>query len=225
MGDWAEPADDGRNSGRRALASAPGAARQRRVVDELADLITDSAAPALVVGAGVDSPAGWAGTVALAERLDCPVWQEPFGSRAGFHRISPLCGPPPWIRRRDARHAGAARPRDRGRHAGRSGSTSSSPGRWSTPARWSRRHRRPGGGAPQPCGSRPAGAPGLRLPCTGGAARAASAPARAAGAPPAASPPAAAASRCAWRMWCLRWPSACPPTPCCSRRRRPAVRS
>jgi benzoylformate decarboxylase len=53
-----------------------------------------------VVGAGADSVAGWEGTVALAERLACPVWQEPFGSRAGFPQDHPLfAGHLPWSRR------------------------------------------------------------------------------------------------------------------------------
>src|SRR5262245_57152563 len=48
----------------------------------LASLLTGSERPAMVVGAGADSAEGWAATVALAERLRCPVWQEPFGARA-----------------------------------------------------------------------------------------------------------------------------------------------
>jgi benzoylformate decarboxylase len=37
-----------------------------------------------VVGAGADDPDTWAALTRLAERLGCPVWQEAFGSRAGF---------------------------------------------------------------------------------------------------------------------------------------------
>lgn len=40
--------------------------------------------PAIIAGAGLDSTAGWAALTALAERLGAPVFQEPFGSAAGF---------------------------------------------------------------------------------------------------------------------------------------------
>src|SRR5450759_1882099 len=40
--------------------------------------------PVIVAGSGNDSQAGWAALTELAERLNAPVWQEPFGSRAGF---------------------------------------------------------------------------------------------------------------------------------------------
>jgi benzoylformate decarboxylase len=88
MGDWAAPADpDAVGAPERLLLSSsvdPAAAA------ELAELIEDSRSPAIVVGAGSDSEEGWAGVVALAERLGCPVWQEAFGDRAGFpqdHRL------------------------------------------------------------------------------------------------------------------------------------------
>ncbi|MFC0864210.1 thiamine pyrophosphate-dependent enzyme [Sphaerimonospora cavernae] len=55
----------------------------------LASLITEADAPALVVGAGADSAEAWAGLVALADRLGCPVWQESFGARAGFPQDHP----------------------------------------------------------------------------------------------------------------------------------------
>jgi benzoylformate decarboxylase len=53
-------------------------------IDELAALLEEAEAPAIVTGAGADTPAGWAGLVALAERLACPVFTEAFGARAGF---------------------------------------------------------------------------------------------------------------------------------------------
>jgi benzoylformate decarboxylase len=88
MGDWAEPADaDAVGAPERLVLSSsadPAAAA------ELADLIEDARSPAIVVGAGCDSPEGWAGTIALAERLGCPVWQEAFGDRAGFPQDHPL---------------------------------------------------------------------------------------------------------------------------------------
>ncbi len=53
-------------------------------VAELAGLVADSHSPAIVAGAGADSPATWSALVALVERLGCPVWQESFSARAGF---------------------------------------------------------------------------------------------------------------------------------------------
>src|ERR671924_405003 len=58
-------------------------------VDRIAALLEEARAPALVVGAGADSPEAWAAVVALAEKLGCPVWQEAFGARAGFPQDHP----------------------------------------------------------------------------------------------------------------------------------------
>jgi benzoylformate decarboxylase len=87
MDDWSQPA------GEREVLAAP----QRLVhptgapdTAGLAALIDAAAAPALVVGSGADDPQTWAALVALAERLGCPVWQEPFGARAGFPQDHPL---------------------------------------------------------------------------------------------------------------------------------------
>ena len=41
-------------------------------------------APSWSSGPGADDPQTWAALVTLAERLGCPVWQEPFSARAGF---------------------------------------------------------------------------------------------------------------------------------------------
>lgn len=57
---------------------------------EVAVLLKGAASPVLVAGAGNDSAAGWTALAELAERLDCPVWQEAFSARAGFpqdHRL------------------------------------------------------------------------------------------------------------------------------------------
>jgi benzoylformate decarboxylase len=54
---------------------------------ELAELeaaLASADSPVIVAGSGNDSQAGWATLTELAERLNAPVWQEPFGSRAGF---------------------------------------------------------------------------------------------------------------------------------------------
>ena len=56
---------------------------------QLAELLAEAESPALVVGAGADDPDAWAALVVLAERLACPVWQEPFGARAGFPQDHP----------------------------------------------------------------------------------------------------------------------------------------
>ncbi len=63
---------------------------QPESVAQIATMIDDSSNPLIVVGAGLDSADGWSASVALAERLDCPVYQESFGARAGFpqdHRL------------------------------------------------------------------------------------------------------------------------------------------
>jgi len=97
MGDWEEQADpDAAGAPERLLLAA---SVDAAAAGELADLIEGSRAPVLVVGAGADGPEGWAGTVALAERLGCPVWQEAFSDRAGFPQDHPLwAGHLPWQR-------------------------------------------------------------------------------------------------------------------------------
>ncbi|WP_247196952.1 thiamine pyrophosphate-dependent enzyme [Streptomyces sp. GESEQ-35] len=99
MDDWAQPAED-------LPIAAPAAVRRSAAADpgdvaEVADLLSGAAAPVLVVGAGADGADTWGALTALAERLDCPVWQEPFGARAGF----------PQDHRRFAGHLPADRPR------------------------------------------------------------------------------------------------------------------
>jgi benzoylformate decarboxylase len=89
MDDWHAPAPEvheilGPERLLRAGAVAPEA------IDELAALLADAEAPALVVGAGADTADGWAALVALAEHLSCPVWTEAFGARAGFPQDHPL---------------------------------------------------------------------------------------------------------------------------------------
>ncbi|SEM07558.1 thiamine pyrophosphate-dependent enzyme [Nonomuraea pusilla] len=71
----------------------------------LVDLLAAARTPAIVAGAGVTggmttasgtgrdaaerAGAGWDAVAALAERLDCPVFQEPFGALAGFPQDHP----------------------------------------------------------------------------------------------------------------------------------------
>ncbi|HEY7967180.1 MAG TPA: thiamine pyrophosphate-binding protein [Solirubrobacteraceae bacterium] len=99
MGDWHQQADPHAVGAPERLVLP--AAADPAAAAELADLIAASRSPALVVGAGCDSEEGWAGTVALAERLGAPVWQEAFGDRAGFPWDHPLwAGHLPWRRSR-----------------------------------------------------------------------------------------------------------------------------
>lgn len=88
MGDWGEPAGDG-------VVPTPGRILHATTVpaealEPLAELVRAAKAPALVVGAGLATQAGWDAVVPLAEGLDAPVWQEAFGSRAGFPQQHPL---------------------------------------------------------------------------------------------------------------------------------------
>jgi benzoylformate decarboxylase len=89
MDDWHAPAPEAHEvPGPERLLRAGAAARE--AIDELAALLEDAESPALVVGAGADTPDGWAALVALAEHLSCPVWTEAFGARAGFPQDHPL---------------------------------------------------------------------------------------------------------------------------------------
>jgi benzoylformate decarboxylase len=104
MDDWLAPAPEphevfGPRRMLRARAAESGA------IDELAAFVEESEAPAIVAGAGADTPEGWTSLVALAERLSCPVWQEAFGARASFPQDHPLFAgylPPGRARLRDA---------------------------------------------------------------------------------------------------------------------------
>ena len=98
MGDWEEPADELAAGAPTRVLRARSVSREEVVA--LAQLIEAADSPAIVVGAGADSREGWDALVALAERLRCPVWQEPFGGRAGFPQDHPLfAGHLHWKRR------------------------------------------------------------------------------------------------------------------------------
>jgi benzoylformate decarboxylase len=89
MGDWDKPADEHVAPGSPAkVLRAPAVADAD--VEEMAALIESASSPAIVVGAGADDEEGWAGGVALAEKLRAPVWMQEFGSRAGFPQDHPL---------------------------------------------------------------------------------------------------------------------------------------
>ena len=81
MDDWDAPADvDARAAATRVVRASATSAD----VAELTETVESSERPVIVAGAGNDSEEGWAALTALAERLGAPVWQEPFGARAGF---------------------------------------------------------------------------------------------------------------------------------------------
>lgn len=86
--DWAEPAQDAMIAAPAALVRAGGVDPSQ--ITDLADVLTQSRSPALVVGADADDTDTWAALVQLAERLQCPVWQESFAARAGFPQDHPL---------------------------------------------------------------------------------------------------------------------------------------
>ena len=82
MDDWDSEARPDSLVAARRIVDAAGA--DLDAVEELAALVASSAAPAIVTGADADSEDAWSAIVALAERLQAPVWQEAFGARAGF---------------------------------------------------------------------------------------------------------------------------------------------
>ncbi len=89
MDDWlAEAGPEGQHAAPVSVLRAR--ATDSHVVAQLAELIAGATKPALVVGAGADSPDTWEALVALAEQLRCPVWQESFSARAGFPQDHPL---------------------------------------------------------------------------------------------------------------------------------------
>ncbi len=59
-------------------------------VERVARILQESRQPAIVAGSGAGRSEAWYDAVSLAERLNAPVWAEPFGSQAGFpqdHRL------------------------------------------------------------------------------------------------------------------------------------------
>jgi len=89
MDDWSAPAPQpheitGPHLLLRSQAADPAA------VEALAGVLDGAANPAIVAGAGADGYEGWTALIALAERLSCPVFQEPFGAQAGFPQDHPL---------------------------------------------------------------------------------------------------------------------------------------
>lgn len=88
MDDWEAPAETNRERAAADRVIGAGAV-DGAAVRELADLVGDSRSPSLIVGAGAASDQAWTALTTLAEHLDCPVWQEPFGARPGFPQDHP----------------------------------------------------------------------------------------------------------------------------------------
>jgi len=87
MSDWDEEADDAAVPAPLVSGLASGVGPGD--VTTISALLGQAAAPVLVTGAGADSAGTWAALAALADRLDCPVFQEPFTARAGFPQDHP----------------------------------------------------------------------------------------------------------------------------------------
>lgn len=87
MGDWGEPHEP-IPAGAPARVLYPAEVDSSQL-DPLVELLAAASSPAIVTGAGTDGPAGFAAAVALAQRLGCPVWHEPFCGRAGFPEDHP----------------------------------------------------------------------------------------------------------------------------------------
>jgi benzoylformate decarboxylase len=87
MDDWQVEFDGGSPAAPRILRRGDAVAAE--VVAPLVNLIAAAERPCLVVGAGTDNASAWTALERLAERLDCPVWQEAFGARAGFRQDHP----------------------------------------------------------------------------------------------------------------------------------------
>ncbi|MBN9194087.1 benzoylformate decarboxylase [Microbacterium sp.] len=84
LDDWAHPADD-RVSGalsERSVSASP--VLPETSIDEIVAEVDAASSPALVLGPGVDTEAGWRATRSLSERRGLPVWVAPSPSRAPF---------------------------------------------------------------------------------------------------------------------------------------------
>ncbi len=87
MDDWEQPMEAGELAAAEEVVSS--AAADPAQLARLAASLRDSSSPALVAGAGADTEAGWEAMTELAGRLACPVWRDPFSSRAGFPQDHP----------------------------------------------------------------------------------------------------------------------------------------
>ncbi|WP_075023787.1 thiamine pyrophosphate-dependent enzyme [Actinomadura madurae] len=87
MDDWDQPSAPERGAAPMAVHRA--APTTTEAIDGLVELVESARHPVIIVGAGADSPPAWSALVDLAGRLGAPVWQEPFGARAGFPQDHP----------------------------------------------------------------------------------------------------------------------------------------
>lgn len=82
MDDWDQPAVPDVVAAPQRLVAAP--AGLPAELDELVEHVSAARTPAIVAGAGVDTPAGWEAVRSLAQAVGARVYAEPFGARAGF---------------------------------------------------------------------------------------------------------------------------------------------
>jgi benzoylformate decarboxylase len=87
MDDWSAAMDDTVIAAPAACYSATGVTATD--VAPFAQLLDGARSPVVVAGAGAGDRASWDALVQLADRLGCPVWQEPFTGRAGFPQDHP----------------------------------------------------------------------------------------------------------------------------------------
>jgi benzoylformate decarboxylase len=88
MDDWDAPSnEDDTVAAPSRVVRATGV--DQAAVDELSTLLDDATTPVIVVGAGTDDEQSWAALRSLTRRLQCPVWQEAFGARAGYPQDDP----------------------------------------------------------------------------------------------------------------------------------------
>ncbi len=87
MNDWLDEYDDAvRLPAPRALRVAAGV--DEELTADVAQRLIAARSPVLICGGGADDPRTWRGLAAVADALNCPVWQEPFAGRAGFPQDS-----------------------------------------------------------------------------------------------------------------------------------------
>jgi benzoylformate decarboxylase len=87
MDDWNAPAPQERGAAPLALVRAPTVATD--CIDAFIGALDAASSPVIVTGAGADDRETWSSLELLATKLGAPVWQEPFGARAGFRQDHP----------------------------------------------------------------------------------------------------------------------------------------
>ena len=87
MDDWGQRADESVALPAPAAVHASPAA-DPAAVDDLVARLDAAHSPVLVTGSSADDPATWNAVAALADALDCRVWQGAHAARAGFDQAS-----------------------------------------------------------------------------------------------------------------------------------------